>query len=375
MDEAKMLLSNILSLGDWATWKNCIDQVENCIKSWESKITDHHFRRVYLVGCGSSYYAGQVGKYIIEQIAHLPTEAKQAFSFTHYFDPSLFTKDTLVIGLSTTGNTASTSDALSLARQNGAATLAITAVPDTKITGIADDTILTGGRVNVIVQTENYVQSLITLYLLALSFAEKENRLDKEVEDHWHNQIRTAREITHEFLDIQQPKIINLVNEYKYLNNIFILGNGPNAGTAEEAALKVIEMTKMYSDGCEMEDFFHGRDRELDKGSAIFFLAPNNPVTERMFDFLTFNRKFSVPSIVINCQEIPELKRLADHAIFLRGALDELFTPLVYITPLYLFSYHLALKRGFDPITRRFPMSALQVQYRGSAYDQSKKEV
>jgi len=375
MDEAKILLSNILSLGNWARWKNCIDQVEDCIKSWENKLTDIHFRRVYLVGCGSSYYAGQVGKYIIEQIAHLPAEAKQAFSFTHYFDPSLFTKDTLVIGVSTTGNTAATSQALSLAQQNGAATLAITAVPNSKITGIVDNTIFTGGQVDVIVQTATYVQSLITLYLLALSIAEKENRLDKEVKKHWHHQIRTAGEITHEFLDLQQPKISDLVDEYKYLDNIFILGNGPNAGTAEEAALKVIEMTKMYSDGCEMEDFFHGRDRELAKGSAIFFFAPKNPVTERMFDFLTFTRKFGVPAIVINCREIPELKRLADHTIFLRGALDELFTPLVYITPLYLFSYHLALKRGFDPITRRFPMSALQVQYKGSAYDQSKKEV
>jgi glucosamine--fructose-6-phosphate aminotransferase (isomerizing) len=366
MDEAKMLLANILSLGDWSTWKNCIDQVEDCIKSWESKITDIHFRRVYLVGCGSSYYAGQIGKYIIEHIAHLPSEAKQAFSFTHYLDPSLLTKDTLVIGVSTTGNTAATSDALSLARKNGAATLAITAVPDTKITGIADDTFITGGRVTVIVQTENYVLSLISLYLLALSLAEKENRLDKEIKKHWHNQIRTAREITHEFLDIQQPKIGILVDEYKSLNNIFILGNGPNAGTAEEAALKVIEMAKMYSDGMEMEDFFHGRDRELDQGSAIFFLAPNILVSERMFDFLTFNRKFGVPSIVINCREIPELQRLANHAIFLRGALDEIFTPLVYITPLYLFSYHLALKRGFDPLTRRFPISALQAHYRGS---------
>jgi glucosamine--fructose-6-phosphate aminotransferase (isomerizing) len=374
MDEAKILLSNILSLGDWATWKNSIDQVEECLKSWRSKTNRINFRRVYLVGCGSSYYAGQVGKWIIEHIAHLPAEAKQAFSFTHYTDSSLFTRDTLVIGLSTTGNTVATNEALSLARQNGATTLAITAVPDSKITRSADDTIFTGGRISVIVQTETYVQSLIALYLVALNLVEKENRLNK-VQEYWHNQIRTAREITHEFLDTQQAKIIELVEEYQSADNFFILGNGPNAGTAEEAALKVIEMAKMFSDGSEMEDFFHGRDRELVKGSAIFFLAPQSHVLERMFDFLTFNRMADVPSIVITCQNIPELKRLAYHEIFLRGALDEFATPLVYITPLYLFSYHLALKRGFDPISRRYPVPALKVQYRGSEYDQSMKEV
>jgi glucosamine 6-phosphate synthetase-like amidotransferase/phosphosugar isomerase protein len=90
-----------------------------------------------------------------------------------------------------------------------------------------------------------------------------------------------------------------------------------------------------------------------------------------MFDFLTFNRKVGIPSIVISCQDLPELKILADHAIQLKGAIDEYVTPLVYITPLYLFSYHLALKRGFDPIARRYPLPALKVLYRGSEFDQS----
>jgi glucosamine 6-phosphate synthetase-like amidotransferase/phosphosugar isomerase protein len=132
----------------------------------------------------------------------------------------------------------------------------------------------------------------------------------------------------------------------------------------------VIEMAKMYSDGTEMEDFFHGRDRELNIRSPIFFLAPQNQVLERMFDFLTFNRKVGISSIVVTCKEIPELKRLADHEIFLKGELDEFATPLVYITPLYLFSYHLALKRGFAPNARRFPMGALGVKYKGSEYDE-----
>ncbi len=374
MGDTELLISNILSLGDWATWKNCIDQVEECLQSWMSKTKRINFRRVYLVGCGSSYYEGQVGKWIIEHIVHLPAEAKQAFSFAHYVDSSLFSRDTLVIGLSTTGNTTATCQALSLARQNGATTLAVTASPDSQITAIAPDTIYTGGHISVIVQTETYVQSLIALYLLALNLAEKENRLDK-LRAYWQDQIRTAREITHEFIDTQQAKIIEMVEEYQSANNFFILGNGPNAGTAEEAALKVIEMAKMYSDGVEMEDFFHGRDRELANGSAIFFLAPQNQVVNRMFDFLTFNRKADVPSIVITCQDIPELKKLAYHEIILKGALDEFATPLVYITPLYLFSYHLALKRGFDPLARRYPMPALKVQYRGSEYDQSMKEV
>ena len=339
-----------------------------------SKTKGVNFRRVYLVGCGSSYYEAQVGKWIIEHIVHLPAEAKQAFSFAHYMDPGLFSRDILVIGLSTTGNTGAACEAVSFARQNGATTLAVTAVPDSQIAGVAETTLYTGGQVSVIVQTETYVQSLIALYLLALKLAEKEDH-SEELRTYWLDQIRTAHEITHEFLETQGTKIVGLVEEYQNFNNFFILGTGPNAGTAEEAALKVIEMAKMYSDGGEMEDFFHGRDRELAKGSAVFFLAPQSPILNRMYDFLTFNRKAEVPSIVITCQASPELKKLAYHEIVLNGPLDEYATPLVYITPLYLFSYHLALKRGFDPLARRFPMPALKVLYRGSEYDQSPKEV
>jgi len=375
MDETQQLFSNILSLGDWGTWENCIGQVKEFIEPWIAEPQGIKFRRVYLVGCGTSFYAGQVGKFILEHLVHIPVEARQAFSFTHYSDPSLFAEHTLVVGVSNTGETPSTCSALAFARQNGARTLAITAVPDSKITEIAQDTIFTGGPVTVIVKTFEYVQSLIAIYLLAIKLAERESMLNNEISAYWHSQIRTAHEVTHRFIESQQEKIKEIVEEYQSADNFFILGNGMNAGTAEEAALKVIEMAKVYSDGMEMEDFFHGRDRELDKGSVTFFLAPQNRAVERMFDFLTFNRRFNVTSTVFTCQKLPELKRLSDHQITLEGAIDEFATPLVYITPLYLFSYFLAMKRGFDPIARRYPISALKAQYRGSEFDSSGKEV
>src|SRR4030067_2058097 len=99
LDETQTLLTNILALGDWATWKNCIEQVEDGLQAWASKTAHIHFRRAYLVGCGSSYYAGQVGKYFLERFVQLPAEAEQAVSFSHYHNSSLITRDTLVIGL------------------------------------------------------------------------------------------------------------------------------------------------------------------------------------------------------------------------------------------------------------------------------------
>ena len=146
---------------------------------------------------------------------------------------------------------------------------------------------------------------------------------------------------------------------------VFVVGAGPNVGTAHEASLKVVEIAKMYSVGQEMEDFFHGYDRELNETSPMFFFAPQGRALDRMYDFLTFIKKVGVPSIVISCEDTLGIRELSDHAILLKGEIEELVTPLVYIAPLYLFSYHMAVKRGVDPSARRFPgIIALQTHYR-----------
>ena len=371
MDDTEALYTNILSLGDWATWKDCIDQVEDSIQSWMSSTDVSLFRQIVLVGCGSSYYAGQVGKYILEHLVQRPVGTEQAFSFSHYSTPGLLGRDVLVIGISSTGNTQATCTALAYARQQGAATLSITASPGSKITQIAHKTIWIGGGDDTLVKTRSYIQSLVALYYLAIEIARKAGRLEPGEREYWQNQIRLAHEVTRQFLDAQQINVLDLVEEYQSAIHIFILGAGPNVGTAEEAALKVIEMAKLFSDGCDMEDFFHGRDRELEQGSKIFFLAPQNQVVERMLDFLTFTRTMELPTVVLTGKVIPELDRLTGHNIILQPGLAELTTPLAYITPLYLFSYHLALKREFAPNARRFPIGALYVPYRGSPYDLS----
>jgi glutamine---fructose-6-phosphate transaminase (isomerizing) len=365
MNDSETLLANILSLGEHAVWQNCLDQVEDGLHSWLSTADDIPFRRIYIVGCGTSYYAAQVGKYLIEHLIHLPVEAHQAFAFSLYTDPALLNEKTLVIGVSTTGNTDSVCNALEFARRCGAATLAFTAAPGSKITEISQTTIFTGGRVTIAVKTETYLQSLICLYLFGIHLADHLGLLSSgEVED-WRNQIHKAEEITHRFFVQQQPEIIRLVDLFAATDMVFIVGTGPNFGTAEEASLKVVEIAKMYSVSQEMENFLHGYDRELNETSPIFLLAPRGRALDRMLDFLTFTHKVRVPSIVLTNEDNADVKRVADHVILLEGQLNELATPLAYIAPFYLFSYHMAVRRGVDPSERRFPgVLALKIRYR-----------
>ena len=365
MTDAEILLANILSLGEHSVWQNCMDHVEDGLHSWLSTIDDVTFRRIYIVGCGTSYYAAQVGKYVIEHLTHLPVEAHQAFAFSIYTDPALINEATLVIGVSTTGNTDSVCNALEVARRCGAATLAFTAAPGSRITEITQTTILTGGKVTIAVKTETYLQSLICLYLFGIHLADKLGLLSPREVEEWHNQIHKAEEITHRFFTKQQSEIERLVDLYGTTDMVFIVGTGPNFGTAEEASLKVVEIAKMYSVSQEMENFLHGYDRELNETSPIFLLAPRGQALNRMLDFLTFTRKVGVPSIVFTSDENPDVKRVADHMILLEGQLNELATPLAYITPFYLFSYRMAVRRGVDPSERRFPgIMAIKIRYR-----------
>jgi glucosamine--fructose-6-phosphate aminotransferase (isomerizing) len=261
----------------------------------------------------------------------------------------------LVIGISTTGNTQSVCNALKFARQYGAHTLAFTATPGSRITEISETTIPTGGKVTIAVKTETYLQSLICLYLLGIHLGKSLGLLSLVEEEEWRRQIDKAEEITRHFFAEQQAEIAKLVDLYGSTDMVFIVGTGPNFGTAEEASLKVIEIAKMYSVSQELENFLHGYDREVNESSPMFVLAPKGQALNRMLDLLTFTHKAGVPSIVFTTEENPDVKRVADHILRLGNDLHELATPLAYITPFYLFSYQMALKRGFDPSARRFP--------------------
>jgi glucosamine--fructose-6-phosphate aminotransferase (isomerizing) len=143
------------------------------------------------------------------------------------------------------------------------------------------------------------------------------------------------------------------------------LGTGPNLGTAEEASLKIIEMAKMYSECQELEDFFHGRLREVDQNSPLFFIAPQGCASRRVLDFLTVTNRIQAPSIVLTENVTAGIKRLATHVIQVPVSLDEFATPLLYILPMHVFGYEMALQRGYDPTARRYNIVPQNVRYEG----------
>jgi glutamine---fructose-6-phosphate transaminase (isomerizing) len=359
MNAMHPMLTNILSLGNPDTWQKSIDLADDALSVWLKPPRD--FKRIYLVGHGSSLYNGQVGEYILEHIAGIPSKAVPAFAFSAYAEQRLLDPQTLVIGISTTGETQAVRDALERARQAGSATLAITAHKGSLITDNVNAVILTGGEDDQIsVKTKSYVQALIPLYSLALHLAR-----DPQLSRYWLDQINLAAQGARHFIQEQWAQIKQLAEKFAKAPKVFVFGTGPNLGTAEEASLKIIEMAKMYSESQELEDFFHGRLREVDQNSPLFFIAPGGKASRRVLDFLTVTDRIQAPSIVLTNEITSGIQRLATHVIHIPVSLDEFAAPLLYVLPMHVFGYEMALQRGYDPTARRYDIVPQKVRYEG----------
>jgi len=356
------MLANILSLAEPSTWQTSLELAENAALPWLEG--DCPVERVCFVGCGSSLYNGQVGKYFMEYLAHIPAEAVPAFTFAKYAEPALLGPPTLVIGISTTGGTQAVCEALDRARAAGSLTLAVTAQTGSPVTRCAEATLLTGGQNDRIsVKTSSYVQALISLLVLATRLAEVRRAASPEKAKEWRSQVLKAAEGARAFLASQRSEIQALAEHFSGAERVFVLGAGPNAGTAEEASLKIIEMAKMHSECQEIENFLHGRLREVDQANPLFFIAPHGAASGRVLDFLTVTHHIQVPTVVLSEEITPGIQDLATHFIRMPGGLDEFATPLLYIIPMHLFGYEMALRRGYDPNARRYNLTPQNVRY------------
>ncbi|HEX6270043.1 MAG TPA: SIS domain-containing protein [Anaerolineales bacterium] len=359
MNTVHPMLTNILALADPGTWQKSIDLADESLSVWLE--TPRAFKRIYLVGHGSSLYNAQVGEYVLEHIAGVPSKAIPAFAFSAYMEQKLLDSQTLVIGISTTGGTQSVGAALERAQRAGSSTLAITAHKDSLITRNVDAAILTGGDDDQIsIKTKSYVQALISIYLLALHIVG-----NAQLKRYWLDQVELAAQGAQQFLQKGWSQIKQLAEEYARAPKVFALGTGPNLGTAEEASLKIIEMAKMYSECQELEDFFHGRLREVDQDSPLFFVAPQGHASRRVLDFLTVTDMIQASSIVLTDNVTPGIQRLASHVIQIPVSLDEFATPLLYVLPMHAFGYELALQRGYDPTARRYDIVPQKARYSG----------
>lgn len=294
--------------------------------------------RVVFVACGTSYHASLIGKYLIEPLAGIPTEVLLASEFK--YSARTLDEKTLVIFISQSGETADTLKALDIANETSK-TLAIVNVVGSSMTRRAQYVIQTQAGPEIgVAATKTYVSQLTAIYLFAGLLAGDEELLSK---------LEKVPDYINEIL-MDCDVIKQLSVKYRYAKDFFYLGRGYAYPTALEGALKLKEITYIHGEGYAAGELKHGPLALIDKGIPVVVLLPPGDNLEKTMSNLEEVRARGADVLAIGACKDKEQFTHAKDIFLINDEVDEIIAPLVYIVPLQLLSYYVAIsKEGVDP--------------------------
>lgn len=320
INEESEVVKNILNL---YTKNNKIKDIYNIKK----------YKNIDIVACGSASFAGQIGKYYIEKYANIKTEVYYASEYR--YQKNFFTKDTLVILISQSGETADTLAALKLAKENGINTLAIVNRRDSSIAREADSVIYTEAGIEVAVATTKaYLAQVLILLLLAFKDNNKETKL---LED----------------LKLLPNLITKYINEYDYSNianilkdkeHIFYLGRGIDYYLSMEGSLKLKEISYIHSEAFQAGELKHGSISLIDKDFGVVSVVTDKTISDKTISNL---KEVSARGAKIITITNIKNNNFADYTILVEDY-DEILNPLLVIVPMQMLAYNVAKLRDCD---------------------------
>lgn len=300
-------------------------------------------RRVFVTGCGTSFHAAQVGASMLQawSAGAIDARAIQAYELVTYF--SGLSDHDAVLALSHSGATTMSIRALEQANEQGAATVAITGFPESKIAAAAGLVLQTGyGDERSWAHTISYTAALASLAGLANQLAEPSRRLDLAALPDVMAETLQLEEICHRLAG----GVITAAR-YREPAGTVIVGGGPNAATAREGVLKLLETSYGWATGWELEQMLHGPLAATTAETLFIILAPPGRSTDRAVQLVRAIDVIGATPIVLvgseNADRFEETHRL------LLPDTPEVLSPLLYVVPLQLFSYFLAVGHGRNP--------------------------
>ena len=310
-------------------------------------MTDDEMRkikRVILIACGTASYAAQAGKYAFERLAGIPAEVEIASEF-RYSDP-IIDANTLVLGISQSGETADTLAALREAKRKGAYVRGVVNVVGSTIARETDGgTYIHAGPELAVASTKAYTNMIAVLILHALQFG----RLNRVSVATGERLIKALLEIPDKMNSVlnQSDEIKKIAEKYLSYKNYFFLGRGVNYPVALEGSLKLKEVSYVHSEAYPGGEMKHGPIALLSPEFPVLAMMTKNQLYEKMRSNIEEVRARHAPIILIATEGDEEAKQLADDVIYVPPTM-ELLEPLVNTVPLQLFAYHTAVALGRD---------------------------
>ena len=299
--------------------------------------------RFIIVGCGTSWHAGMIAEYLIEDLARIPVEVEYASEF-RYRNP-IITENDVVIAISQSGETADTLAAMEIAKQKGALLYGVVNVVGSSIARLTDagSYIHAGPEIGV-ASTKAFTGQVTLLSIMAILLAYRKGKIS---ESYFRQLLSEMESIPTKIEQVlkSNEKIEYIASEIKDKANALYLGRGYNFPVALEGALKLKEISYVHAEGYPAAEMKHGPIALIDEDMPVIVIATNQSAYEKVVSNIQEVKARKGVVIAIVLEGDTEIAEIADYTIEIPET-EEPLTPLLSVIPLQLLSYHIALMRG-----------------------------
>ena len=318
----------------------------------EINLTDEQLARVekvVVLACGTSWHAGLVGKFLIEELAQLPVEVDYGSEY-RYRNPVIDDRSLAVV-ITQSGETADTLAALREARRKGARSVAVCNVVGSMATREAEGTIYTHAGPEIgVASTKAFTSQLVALYLLALNLAQARKTLQpQDARAHIEGLLRLPQIL--EWTLKASAGVEAIAKSVHQQRDFLYLGRGINYPIALEGALKLKEISYIHAEGYPAGEMKHGPIALIDENLPVVALAPRDHVFEKMLGNIQEAKARGAAVIALTTggdEGIRDLLNPATDFLITLPTVHRLLTPVVFVLPLQLLAYHIAVRRGAD---------------------------
>ncbi|MCC6286372.1 MAG: glutamine--fructose-6-phosphate transaminase (isomerizing) [Chitinophagaceae bacterium] len=301
--------------------------------------------RILIIACGTSWHAGLIAEYVIEELCRIPVEVEYASEF-RYRNPIVHKGD-MIIAISQSGETADTLVAIERAKEQGAVILGVVNVVGSSIARISHAGAYTHAGPEIgVASTKAFTAQLTVLAMVALKIAKERGTITNERYLHLINELNEVPEKVKQILD-NSDYIKATAAKYKDVTNALYLGRGYNFPIALEGALKLKEISYIHAEGYPAAEMKHGPIALVDESLPVIFVATKDTYHEKIVSNIQEikARKGKVIAVITEGDET--IKGMADDVMPIPEA-DELIAPILSVVPLQLLSYYIGVAKGYD---------------------------
>lgn len=302
-------------------------------------------KRIIIVACGTSWHAGLVAEYMIEELCRIPVEVEYASEF-RYRNPVVGEGD-VIIAVSQSGETADTLVAIESAKQKGAIILGVCNVVGSSIARISDAGAYTHAGPEIgVASTKAFTAQLAVLCMIGLKVAQEKGSITQQRLQHLIDELDAIPDKVATVLKLND-QIRQVADKYKDARDFLYLGRGYNFPVALEGALKLKEISYIHAEGYPAAEMKHGPIALVDENLPVVFVATRDSYYEKVVSNIQEIKARKGKVIAVVTEGDQTIRGLADDIIEVPAA-DELVAPIVSVIPMQLLAYHIGVLKGFD---------------------------